>query len=115
MSNECMSLSHLRFKDFEIRPTDFIDGHKDPNKFSLCKWYKTDKPIKVTDWETGKEKMQDTFCYVVAFIEWNEKEPCWEFKSVGTRFLEDYEEGLSEFILKVMELFDTIRRFQDEQ
>ena len=114
MSNECMSFSPLRFKDFEIRPTIYIDGHKDQNHWDVVKWYKTEKPQKVTDWKTGEVKMQDTFCYSVAHFYWNEKEPCWEFKSVGTRFLEVYEDGLSEFVLNVMEVFDTIRRFQNE-
>ena len=114
MSNECMSFSPLRFKDFEIRQTCYLDGHTDPKHWDVVKWYKTDEPKKVIDWKTGKEKTQDMFCYSVASFYWNDKEPCWEFESVGTRFLEDYEEGLSEFVLKVLELFDTTRRFEDE-
>ena len=104
----------MKFKDFEIRPTCFLDGHTDPKRFDVVKWYKTDKPIKVTDGRTGKEKMQDIFCYSVAQIWWNEKEPCWEFKSIGTRFLEDYQEGLCEFILKWLELTDLTRKFTEE-
>ena len=49
----------MKFKDFEIRPTCFLDGHTDPKRFDVVKWYKTDKPIKVTDGRTGKEKMQE--------------------------------------------------------
>ena len=101
----------MKFKDFEIRPTCFLDGHTDPKKWDVVKWYKTDKPGKVTDAKTGEEKMQDTFCYSVAQIWWNDKEPCWEFKSIGTRFLEDYEAGLCEFILKWLELTDLTRKF----
>ena len=104
----------MKFKDFEIRPTCFLDGHTDQKKWDVVKWYKTDKPVKVTDAKTGKEKTQDSFCYSVAQIWWNEKEPCWEFKSVGTRFLEDYEEGLCEFILKWLELTDLTRKFMEE-
>ena len=51
----------MKFNDFEIRPTCFLDGHTDPKRFDVVKWYKTDKPIKVTDGRTGKEKMQDIF------------------------------------------------------
>ena len=35
-------------------------------------------------------------------------------RSVGTRFLEYYEEGLSEFILKWVELNDLTRKFMEE-
>ena len=103
----------MKFKDFEIRPTCFLDGHIDPKQFDVVKWYKTDKPIKVTDGLTGEEKMKDTFCYSVAHIWSNDKEPCWEFESVGTRFLEDYEECLCEFILKWIELTDLTRKFTE--
>lgn len=99
----------MRFKDFEIRPTIYLDGIDRPNNYSVVKWYTTDKPREVIDGRTGEKKMQDTFCYSVANIWWNEKEPCWEFKSVGTRFLEDYEEGLCEFIRKYIEILDIVR------
>ena len=96
----------MRFKDFEIRPTVRIDGKTVKNKYDVVKWYKTDEPIEVTDLLTGEKTIKDTFCYTVATIEWYKKEPCWEFRSVGTRFLEDYEDGLCEYILKYLELFD---------
>ena len=35
----------MKFKDFEIRPTCFLDGHTDPKKWDVVKWYKTDKPV----------------------------------------------------------------------
>ena len=104
----------MKFKDFEIRPTCFLDGHKDPKRWDIVKWEKHEKPMEVTDWETGKKKMQDTFCFSVATVEWNEKEPCWEFRSYGTRFLEYYEEGLCEFILKWLELTDLTRKFTED-
>ena len=69
----------MRYKDFEIRET-----HSQHSKYEVVKWY--DSP-------SGKP-----WCYVVAFICWNPKEPCWVFESVGTRFIDDYENGLCEFI-----------------
>ena len=103
----------MKFKDFEIMPTCFLDGHIDQKKWDVVKWCEEDTPIKVIDIETGEEKMKDTFCYSVAKIWWNEKEPCWEFESVGTRFLENYESGLCEFILKWIELTDLTRKFME--
>ena len=104
----------MRFKDFEIRPTVFLDGHTDSTKYDVVKWYKTDAPMEVTDGCTGEKKMQNTFCYSVAHIYWNSKEPCWEFASYGTRFLEDYENGLCEFILKYLELLDICKGDNDD-
>lgn len=101
----------MRFKDFEIRPMTFVSNHKDPKKLEVVKWCKCD-PREVIDGLTGEKKISDTYCFSVAFIEWNEKEPCWEFRSVGPRFLEYYEEGLCEFIYKWTELADLTRRFE---
>ena len=100
----------MRFKNFEVLPYIGMNGKVEPTRFQIVKWLKRDEPIEVTDLITGEKKMSDTFSYVVAFIEWNNKEPCWEFTSVGTRFLEDYENGLCEYILKYLELLDAIRR-----
>ena len=103
----------MKFKDFEIRPTCYLDGHIDPKKWDVVKWYDHD-PWEVTDWKTLEKKISTRSCYSVAHIWWNEKEPCWEFESVGTRFLEDYEEGLCKFILKWLELFNLTRSFEDD-
>ena len=82
------------FKGFEIRK---YQGN--PEKYEVIKWSSAAK-----EW-----------CYVVAFIDWNKKEPCWEFRSVGMRFIEDYKEGLCEFIQKFMELVDAIRKEEGEE
>ena len=37
----------MLFRDkFEIKPTQFLDGHTDPNSFDLIKWH-DHKPMKV--------------------------------------------------------------------
>lgn len=87
-----------RFKNFEIIPCGEINSkHHD---FELVKYYNYN----------GKE-----CCYVVAWIDWNDHEPCWEFSSVGTRFLDDYEDGLCEYIKKVLELIEltTGRKYEE--
>lgn len=93
----------IRFKNFEIRPTAFLDGHIDPTKFDVVKWY-DHEPWEAINLRTGKKETSTRSCYSIAHIYWDEKEPCWEFSSVGTRFLEDYEEGLCEFIREWIEL-----------
>ena len=87
-----------RFKDFEIVPCGEINSkHHD---FELVKYYQyNDK-----EW-----------CYVVAWIDWNDREPCWEFSTFGTRFLEDYVDGLSEYILKVLDMLEFTSRMNKEE
>ena len=102
----------MKFKNFEIRPTCFLDGHIDHKQWDVVKWY-DHSPVAVTDWNTGEKKISTHSCYSVARIWWNEKEPCWEFKSFGTRFLREYENGLCEFINKWLELADLTRSFED--
>jgi hypothetical protein len=69
----------------------------------VVKWY-DHKPWETINLDTGKKEISTRSCYSIAQIEWNKKEPCWEFSSVGTRFLNDYEEGLCEFIREWIEL-----------
>ena len=61
----------MKFKDFEIRPVKSLDGVIDPNRFELVKWY-----------DPGR-------CFVVAWLGWNDKEPCFELTSVGLRLVEN--------------------------
>lgn len=104
---------YMRFKDFEIRPANFLDGHTDPKLWDVVKWEKTE-PREVIDGRTGQKRMSDKYCFSIAFIEWDAKEECWEFRSVGKRFLEYYEDGLCEIILKWMELTDLTRRLTSD-
>lgn len=86
-----------RFKDFELRPCGEINGKH--HALELAKWYKSN----------GEER-----CYVVAWIDWNDREPCWEFSSVGTRFIDDYEDGLCEYIKRALKLFELINECDKE-
>lgn len=105
----------MKFKDFEIRPAHAIDGSEDPNRYELVKWYRTDEPVEVTDLQTGEKKIRDLFCYVIAFLEYNDKEPCWEFRSVGLRYLEDREDGLEEYIQAFTRLIDACRNKDEDE
>ena len=46
------------------------------------------KPYEATDMRTGEKKIYTTNTYVIANLEWNEKECDFDFESVGTRWLE---------------------------
>lgn len=56
-------------------------------KYAVVLWYEHD-PWDVTDGITLEKKTVTESCYVVAVIEWNPKEPGFEFRSVGLRWLE---------------------------
>lgn len=104
----------MRFKDFEIRPSHNLDGKSDPDRYEIVKWYKTEKPMETTNPQTGEKTMRDTFCYVLAFLEWDSHEPCWELRSVGMRYVDDYENGLSEFVSACVKMLNVCKRYEDE-
>lgn len=86
----------MQFKDFEIRPVKSIDGVPDHNRFELVKWY-----------ESGH-------CFVVAWLEWNAKEPCFDLTSVGLRLVENWADGLDKFVIKWCEMAEVCMEEDDK-
>ena len=103
----------MKFKDFEIRPVKSIDGVTDPNRFELVKWY-NHKPTPVTNMRTGEKSISTRSCFVVAWLEWNYKEPCFELKSVGLRLVENWADGLDQFIIKWCEMAEVCMEEDNE-
>lgn len=87
-----------RFKGFEIVTCGEINSKS--HTLELVRWYES----------KGKE-----YCYVVAWLDWNDREPCWELHSVGTRFLDDYEEGLCQYIRAVLKVLDLTKEYNTEE
>ena len=87
----------MQFKDFEIRPVKSIDGVIDPKKFELVKWYDHEPYV-------HGESTSTRSCFVVAWLEWNAKEPCFELVSVGLRLVKNWVDGLDKFIVKWCEM-----------
>ena len=87
----------MQFKDFEIRPVKSLDGVIDPKRFELVKWYDHEPYI-------HGESTSTRSCFVVAWLEWNAKEPCFELTSVGLRLVENWADGLDKFIIKWCEM-----------
>ena len=87
----------MKFKDFEIRPVKSLDGVIDPKRFELVKWYDHEPYI-------HGESTSTRSCFVVAWLEWNDKEPCFELKSVGLRLAENWVDGLDTFTIKGCEM-----------
>lgn len=78
-----------RVDGFQIRDVTYLGKPpKDaPTKYAIVKWENCE-PTKVIDGRTGEPKIMTEFCYVVADLVWNAKEPCFEIEGVGTRLLE---------------------------
>ena len=93
----------MKFKDFEIRPVKSLDGVTDSKRFELVKWY-DHEPTSVTNMRTGEKRISTRSCFVVAWLEGNAKESCFELTSVGLRLVENWADGLDKFILKWCEM-----------
>ncbi len=87
----------MQFKDFEIRPVKSLDGVIDPKRFELVKWYDHEPYV-------HGESTSTRSCFVVAWLEWNDKEPCFELVSVGLRLVKNWVDGLDKFIVKWCEM-----------
>jgi hypothetical protein len=81
----------MRFKTFEIRK---CNGNDD--KLEVVKWF-------------------NHSCIVIAFIEYNPKELGWSLRSVGMRFVDEYEEGLAEYIKNFMNLVECVRKYSVDE
>ena len=78
----------MRFKNFEVIPV-----RDSVRLYQLVKYDDDDHYI------------------VLAYIEWHNDvvQSYWQFRSCGLNFLEEYEEGLCEYVKKCIELLDFIK------
>ena len=97
----------MKFKDFEIRPVKSLDGVIDTRRFELVKWYDHEPYV-------HGESTSTRSCFVVAWLEWNAKEPCFELTSVGLRLVKNWAEGLDQFIIKWCEMAEVCMEEDNE-
>ena len=93
----------MKFKDFEIRPVKSIDGVTDPNRFELVKWC-NHEPMPVTNMRTGEKSISTRSCFVVAWLEYDNKDEFWDIESVDLRLVENWVDGLDQFIIRWCEM-----------
>lgn len=94
----------MRYKDFEIRP---YGGGVIKNKWEVVKW-------DTSKWyDTPSNESVKSHCFTIAFLIYNDGEDDFEFKSVGTRYLEHADSKLNEIILKWCELQMCILSVED--
>lgn len=87
---------------FQFRAPVYIDGHFDPYKFDLVLWQEH-KPYEVVDSYSGKRKMCSRSCFSVAQLDWDTKDHCFDFRSIGLRYLQYRIDGLEKFIMDFCE------------
>lgn len=96
----------MRFKNFEIRQCTFLGNPPTPDyhkwNFDLVKWDK-------------HEESDTEYCFSVGRLEWDRKEPGFEFRSIGTRYLEERVDGLEEWLLKWCEMKEVEYRYMEEE
>lgn len=81
----------MRYKEFEIQLMN-------PHKAEVVKW---DKDFKS--------------CFVIAFLNYNDKEKDWELTSVGSRYV-DYADGnLNKIVSKYMEILHILTKAEQEE
>ena len=87
---------------FQIRDIVYITElnkyPENPTKFDIVKWEECE-PYKAIDLRTDKEIIKNKYCYSVGRLKWNPKEPCFEFESIGLRWLES---NPSERVIKMI-------------
>ena len=96
----------MRFKNFEIRKCTFVG---DPPTPDYHKWN-----FDLVKWEKHRESDSE-YCFSIGHLEWNRREPCFEFRSCGLRYLKYREDGLEEWLLKWCELKEIEYRYNEEE
>ena len=79
-----------RYKGFQIRDVSYLikPPTNIPPIFDVVKWESYAEPYEVVDLLDGTKKTVEEYCYSVGCLEYKAKEPCFEFKSCGLRWLE---------------------------
>ena len=92
-----------RVDGFQIRSVNYLGAENvedDGTRFDVVKWESHD-PMKVYSVNEEKEIVTTEHCYSVAFIEWDDKEDCYDIKSVGMRLIDSHPtEAVMDMILK---------------
>lgn len=90
------------YKGFQIRDCSYLGKPPENDKyhFDIVKW-ETHEPDEVVDGITGEKRLSSRNCCSVATLIYNPKEPDFELKSVGLRWLEEHPDSdVEEWILK---------------
>lgn len=83
-----------RVEEYQIRDVTYLGmPPKDaPIEYDIVKWAKPDKPYEAFSLDTKTNEMTKEliteYCYSVGRLVWDKRESCFEFESIGLRWLE---------------------------
>lgn len=107
MSNINDKVLNMRMNEFGFSRISYLcDTDRDdfPYRFHIVKYVDTEQG-KFFQHNKNEYEERTYYCYAIGELEWDDKEPCWEFRSIGTRFLEDGTDDLMKWILKFCEKY----------
>ena len=90
-------VSKMRFKDFEVRPTQPEKDADENLQYEVVKWH-----------ATGGS------CFVIGFLTRDGNED-WEFRSVGMRYFQHRTNGLEEYIMAYCNLIDACLKEEKDE
>lgn len=91
----------MRFKQFEIRKPTFLGNPPSEDYFKY-------------NFDVVKWADDNSHCWSIGHLEYDRKEPGFEFRSVGLRYLRDREDGLEEWLSKWCELKELEYQYEEE-
>lgn len=100
----------MRMNEFGLQKVaNFFHPDRDlfPNKIHVVKWVNCE-PTKVYSVEKKEYTTMTCYSYVIGQLMWNSHEPCWEFKSVGTRYLEVGTEELNKWLMDFCNRYEVV-------
>jgi hypothetical protein len=98
-----------KWNGFQFRSPAFLGKPPKEAKdwYDLVKWMDYGEPMRIYDVDKQEYTIQKEHCFSVGELKWDENEDWFNFESVGTRFLQYYQEGLSEWIMEfVSRMYD---------
>lgn len=102
IENEVLNMRH---NEFALRKVAYIDGRDTfPYEIAIVKEVQCE-PRTAYSLDEEKYVTRTYYAYVIAHLKWNSEEPYWEFDSVGTRYLEDGNIELNEWLLNFCEKY----------
>lgn len=90
---------NMRHNEFALCKATYIDRRNTfPYEIAVVREVQCE-PFTALSLDEGKYVTRTSYVYTIAHLKWNSKEPCWEFSSVGVRYLEDSDTELNKWLL----------------
>lgn len=90
---------NMRHNEFALHKARYVDGRNTfPYEIVVVREVQCE-PFTAYSLDEEGYVTRTNYVYSVAHLRWNSKEPCWEFSSVGVRYLADGDTELNKWLL----------------